>query len=359
VLLAGYHNEVRAGRADPVEAVPGLLADLLRTLRAAEDQAAIDRRSERLRPEAPGGYVGLGSRIWCWLLLRRLGAVDDGEAVRRARALAEQLPAAVEADTVYDVLTGMAGAVVPLLRLSERDGDPRWPALAADIATRLDAAARHDRGLANWASEMFPEGLGGFAHGVSGIGWALSRLAAAGGSAADGSVAGRVAEAAFGYEDSLYDPGLAGWHDLRKEYRGQAGVTWCHGAGGIGAAAVDLLARTGEARWAQALRRAAASLWSGGMSWTHTLCHGDAGNWEVIRAALDLGLGPDGVDRATLDGLVLASVAEFGPVAGLARDAFSPGLMPGIGGVAYQLLRMHPDCPLPSMLLPDPGPVDG
>lgn len=30
--------------------------------------------------------------------------------------------------------------------------------------------------------------------------------------------------------------------------------------------------------------------------------------------------------------------------------------MPGLGGVAYQLLRMHPECDLPSVLLPDPGP---
>lgn len=37
----------------------------------------------------------------------------------------------------------------------------------------------------------------------------------------------------------------------------------------------------------------------------------------------------------------------------MARDAFSPGLMAGAGGVAYQLLRLHPECDLPSVLLPD------
>jgi lantibiotic modifying enzyme len=36
----------------------------------------------------------------------------------------------------------------------------------------------------------------------------------------------------------------------------------------------------------------------------------------------------------------------------MARDAFAPGLMPGLGGVAYQLLRMHPDSGLPSILIP-------
>lgn len=369
VLFAGYLGEVSAGRADAVDAVPGLLAEVLRTLRAADDQAAIDRTRERLRPEKPGGYAGLGSRIWCWLLLRRLNAVDSGEAIRRARALAEQVPAGVAEDTTYDVLSGMAGAIVPLLALSERDGDPRWPAVARDISVRLVAAARRSGGLASWPNAMFPSGLGGFAHGATGIGWALARLGAsavgttaadhdAARATADHDAAGRLAEAAFGYEESLYAPELGGWLDLREQDEDWAAATWCHGAGGIGVVATDLLRRTGEARWADVLRRAAAGCWADGMSWNHTLCHGDLGNWEVIRAAIDLGLAPDGVDRALLDSYVLASVAEFGPISGLARDAFSPGLMAGVGGVAYQLLRMHPDCPLPSVMLPDPG-TDG
>ena len=36
----------------------------------------------------------------------------------------------------------------------------------------------------------------------------------------------------------------------------------------------------------------------------------------------------------------------------MVRDAFVPGLMPGVGGVAYQLLRAHPDSNLPSILIP-------
>jgi lantibiotic modifying enzyme len=44
------------------------------------------------------------------------------------------------------------------------------------------------------------------------------------------------------------------------------------------------------------------------------------------------------------------------PVTGLARDAYSPGLMAGHGGMAYQLLRLNQDCDLPSVLTLD-GPV--
>jgi lantibiotic modifying enzyme len=53
-----------------------------------------------------------------------------------------------------------------------------------------------------------------------------------------------------------------------------------------------------------------------------------------------------------LDAHVIGGLEEFGAISGLARDAFSPGLLPGLGGVAYQLLRMHPASDLPSVLLP-------
>ena len=47
-----------------------------------------------------------------------------------------------------------------------------------------------------------------------------------------------------------------------------------------------------------------------------------------------------------------ASVEKHGPVSGLARDAFSPGLIPGLSGMAYPMLRMDPRSELPSVLVP-------
>jgi hypothetical protein len=54
---------------------------------------------------------------------------------------------------------------------------------------------------------------------------------------------------------------------------------------------------------------------------------------------------------------MVAVLEEYGVVTGMAREAFSPALLPGAGGVAYQLLRLHPESDLPSVLLPDPGPA--
>lgn len=356
VLLAGYLRETADGRADAVPGLDDLLAATVRTMRLAEQRWAADAAAGvPLRPEPAGGYVGLGSRITGWLLLRRLGAVGD-EALEWAATLAGQLPRAVVEDTEYDILIGRAGAVVPLLRLAEHTGDTRWTELASMIGDQLvaegtPAESADGADLISWPNKQFPEGIGGFAHGATGIGWALARLAAVTGDPAQAD----TAQAAFRYEETLYDRERGGWRDLREE--GHVGAAWCHGAGGIGVAALDLSRRTGEAWWSDVIRRATTSGWHRGTGWNHTLCHGDLGLCALLADADATGLGPPGLDRRAVTAHAVAVLEEYGVVTGMARDAFSPGLLPGAGGIAYQLLRLHPDCTLPSVLLPDPGGV--
>lgn len=342
VLLAGYLREQAAERVHNVPGLGELLAAAVRTLRLGEDRWRADLAAGvPLRPEPPGGYVGLGSRITGWLLLRRLGAVGD-EAIERACWLAGQVPRAVFDDPAYDVLVGRAGVIVPLLRLAEHTGDVAHVHAASVIGDQLiaDGDPRGDRDEAVcWPNEQFPEGIGGFAHGATGIGWALARLAEVTGDVAQAD----TARAAFAYEEMLYSPSLGGWLDLRE--REHVGGAWCHGACGIGIAALDLAAR--DESWQAVAKRAAESAWRHGLGWNHTLCHGDFGIWELANAC----------DRPDVSAHMVSVLEEHGVVTGMAREAFSPALLPGAGGIAYQLLRLHPESDLPSVLLPDPGPA--
>ncbi len=52
---------------------------------------------------------------------------------------------------------------------------------------------------------------------------------------------------------------------------------------------------------------------------------------------------------------MITSLEDNGPVSGLAANAYSPGLVAGLGGIAYQLLRLHPQSDLPSVLTLDPA----
>jgi lantibiotic modifying enzyme len=329
LLLAGYLREQRAGRADPVPGLEELWHGLLLTIRKIEDRGDKQRREGMvLRPEPPGAYLGLGSQIWSWLLQESFG-VDD--ALERAVALARLMPEAVKADDSHDLLLGMAGAIPSLLRLASRTGEHSWVEIAADAGHRLAKAALLDARGARWPGPRWPDGIGGFAHGATGIGWALGTLAAATGE----DLFARLATEAHAFEESAYDPVAKGWRDLRDPVR--TASAWCHGSVGIGVSTQD-----NEVR-----KRASEATWADGLGWNHTLCHGDTGSWELLSSCK-----PDGVEQSTLDAYVIGSLEQHGPISGLARDTFSPGLLPGLGGVAYQLLRMHPGCDLPSVLLP-------
>lgn len=361
VVLAGYLQEVSHDRADEVPGLADLLAAVLRTLRLADDQQAADLADTseahiRVRPDVPGGYLGLGSRIWGWLLLHRLGAVAATEALPRAGALAARLPDSVAVDDNHDLLSGVAGAVVPLLRLAEESGQDRWRRLALAIGERLQGQAKHSGAGACWPSPQFPDGIGGLSHGVTGVGWALARLAIATGA----DRLREVAEAGFAWEEALYDPQRGGWRDNRDPDADRMPAAWCHGSVGIGVCAADLLAADGAtpgagARWRDTLARAARATWPSGFGWHRSLCHGDLGAWEVLDRAWAVGVGPPGLAREELAAQIVSGLEAHGPANGPSADGFQPGLFVGAGGVAYQLLRMHPDCRLPSLALPDPG----
>jgi lantibiotic modifying enzyme len=273
--------------------------------------------------------------------------VDPAEALRRSLAIAELLPEALAETAESDLLSGRAGAIVTLLDLATRTGDGRWSELAISTGERLVELSLLDAGRARWPSQLQPAGLGGFGHGATGIGWALARLGQATGRA-DFTA---VADAAFAYEETLWDPVEGSWRDAREE-TGVA-TAWCHGATGIGLASADLIERglTGATDHVGIVRRAAEACWCRGMGWNHTVCHGDLGCWELLCRAFALDVGPAGLDQQAVAAYIISSIEEHGPVSGLARAAFCPGLMPGLGGVAYQLLRMDLRSELPSLLL--------
>jgi lantibiotic modifying enzyme len=190
--------------------------------------------------------------------------------------------------------------------------------------------------------------MGGFAHGVTGIGWALTRLARA----TDIARHEQLAQEAFAFEDALFDEQEQNWLDLRMLENSKTAAAWCHGAVGIGLAHLNLDPTITHASTRQLVRRAAAATWRLGMGWNHCACHGDLGAWELLDRALAIGEAPKELSASYLLDVILTSLEQHGPSCGMGRNAFTPGLLPGLGGIAYQLLRAHPEHDLPSILTP-------
>ncbi|WP_369386454.1 type 2 lanthipeptide synthetase LanM family protein [Streptomyces sp. CG1] len=339
LALAEYLSEERAGRADGVPGVDELFEGALRVLVRTED---------RTPTPSPGAFSGAASQVWTWMALHRVTGQDWmlERATERASLLA---PGArlVEDDIEVDLLNGVAGAVVPLLNLAGATGQDRWLDAAAHVGRRLVGQAIVDASGARWATRLNPEGIGGFAHGATGIGWALARLALGeAGSAAERRGWDDLARRAFAYQESLYQPEAANWLDARIGAEEDFFTSWCHGSAGIGVGMLDLHQRAGDPAHLDMAERAAHACAAEGFGWSHTLCHGDLGLWQFLTS---LGFGTP----SDLDGEILTGLEQRGPVGGLAREAFSPSLMSGLCGVLHTLLRMHYAADLPDPLVLD------
>lgn len=341
IALAGYLHETEQNRANLVEGVESAYRGAVLVMQAMQS-AGIE--------EKVGGFAGYGSHIWTWLTLYELQGVPEflARAIERAEAL-EQFGFAV--DERYDLLDGAAGAIVPLLNLADVTGDPRWQRLAGRAANRLEETAILDEQGARWKRGA-QEPIGGFAHGAAGMAWALKRLVLSGaGEPGDLERWDKLADAAFLFQESLYDESVGSWLDIRSKESVESFPIWCHGGVGIGMVAGDLYFRTGNLRYLRTLRRAFAHA-SGRWGASHTLCHGDISLWEFLRQAslLDPQVCENDLNEGVAQ-IVSAIEEHHGMVSGLTRAAFTPGLMTGMSGVIHGLCRMHPECDLASPLL--------
>ncbi|MFI9809139.1 type 2 lanthipeptide synthetase LanM family protein [Streptomyces sp. NPDC052301] len=339
LTLAEYLKEERAGRADTVPGAAELFEGALRVLVSTED---------RTPTPSPGAFSGAASQVWTWMALHRVTR-EEWMLERAAERASLLMPGArlVEDDIEVDLLNGAAGAVVPLLNLAGATGQDRWLDAAAHIGRRLAGQVTLDASGARWTTRLNPEGIGGFAHGATGLGWALARLALGeAGSAAERRGWDDLARQAFAYQESLYQPEAGNWLDARVGAEEDFFTSWCHGSAGIGVGMLDLHRRTGDPARLDMAERAAHACAAEGFGWSHTLCHGDLGLWQFLTS---LGHGtPSG-----LDGEILTGLEQRGPVGGLAREAFSPSLMSGLSGVLHTLLRMHHESDLPDPLVLD------
>jgi type 2 lantibiotic biosynthesis protein LanM len=357
LALHAYLAESRAGRVPPVDGLEGVADGAVRALAAMEDAVPTGRL---------GAFDGIGSAVRTWLAM--YGASGHPQDLDRAERHAGRAAGLFADDSMLDIAAGAAGLIVPLLALARHTGDAVWLDVADSAARHLaDSAAVQEAATgvtASWPTQLFPQGIGGFAHGAAGIGWALSRL---------GLAAGEqrwldLGEAATAFQESLYRPEAGSWLDRREADQSLYLDSWCHGSTGVGLAAWDLYSRTGAPDHLDRAVRAAAATWRTGFGWDYTLCHGDLGSWEMVDTVLGGAPGPlsahlggEELTQGRLDAIVLTGLEEYGPLSDGVAHTVTASLLPGSSGALHQLLRMcrsvnfdgDGDGTVPSLLLLD------
>jgi lantibiotic modifying enzyme len=291
-------------------------------------------------------------------------ALDEEEAIEGAAALVDLTRREGGVVDQFDLVFGRAGGVVALLALARFLADPRLLEWAARLGAELVATAERDDGACSWAAPGADgdANLTGLSHGAAGVGHALLELHLATGEAPFRE----TAVAAFAYERALFDAAAGNWLDVSApDETGAAAevrrfvVAWCHGAPGIALTrvrAVELLddddcraeAIAGVGTTREAVRDDLAA-----GSGNYSLCHGMAGNAEILLLAhptLDEGRHEDRALAVEVAEAGIERYAASGRWPGGQPEGETPGLMLGLAGTALFYLRLH-DPSVPSVLL--------
>jgi lantibiotic modifying enzyme len=273
-------------------------------------------------PDIGAGFAGLGGIAYALHRLAHL--LDDSEVTRWAEAAVDLAAAAAGPDPEPGVLDGDAGCLAAMLAVRQTTGSATAGLTARACADRL--AARAPRSLP----------AGGLGAGAAGVGWALLRFAAAGGGpgyASAGLAALRTAAARCAAA-----PAGTGWCD---ELQGLALAT----ADSPAAAGVPELARLLDRAVEHAVEHAAAPT-----AGNHSLGAGAAGALDLLLVATRAGHADPGVSHPPA-GALLAALDRFGPRCATPDSVSSPGLLTGLAGIGYELLRLGFGARVPSVLL--------
>ncbi|HVF56052.1 MAG TPA: type 2 lanthipeptide synthetase LanM family protein [Pyrinomonadaceae bacterium] len=306
-----------------------------------------------------GGYSGLGGLIHA---LAHTGSMwRDDSLLGLADSLTGLLPELIEKDETLDLLSGSAGCILNLLALYRSTSSAHTLALAIKCGDHLLARARPaGRGVA-WESKITAsEPLTGFSHGAAGIGHALLELWAASGEARFKDCALR----AFEYERGVFSPEAGNWPDYRYMGKGfetsspSFMVTWCHGAPGIGLSRSHALRHVEDEQLRTEIEAATKITLRAGFGQNHSLCHGDLGNLEFLFEAADALENTSLLeDAGRYAGAILDDIDRNGWACGTPQGTETPGLMSGLAGIGYALLRLAEPASVPSVLTLAPPPA--
>lgn len=307
VALASYQYAVGRGLADPVSTVEKALQGAVLTLR----HGGTDQLQRGL-----GGFDGHASELWAWLALHNL--TGDTSHLRYACASADRIAYGIKDQTENDIVSGAAGALVPLLCLASVTGETRHTDTATEIAEHIAGMARINGEHASWPTSTQTGVFVGFAHGATGIGWALTRL---------GLTTGIPRWVDLGAMALAHDTAVFDWAAASSSP--DLPTTWCNGSTGIGLAHHDLSTRTGLPHHGRLVTDAFRHMRHTPLA-GHTLCHGSAGARELLMVC-----DPAAADQALRQ--LLADVEHM-----TASDALvSAGLLNGLSGTLLHLLRAH------------------
>ena len=162
----------------------------------------------------------------------------------------------------------------------------------------------------------------------------------------------------------MFSAEFGNWQDLRETnahgFQSSAGriqypAAWCHGAPGIGLSRLFLPGQGEDEQTRAEVDVAVKTTLSQAFGQNHSLCHGDLGSLELVLEAAEVLNKPLLAGRARqIASDVLQGITDHGWLCGVPMRVETPGLMVGLAGIGYGLMRAAEPRRFPSILMLEP-----
>jgi type 2 lantibiotic biosynthesis protein LanM len=292
-----------------------------------------------------GGINGNGSVVY---VLSTVAELVDEDAYRTdaMKAVKQITEADIQADDTFDVMEGSAGTLLGLLAYYDRFGDEKALKRALVCGERLLEGRTTVEDAHVWETTDQNALSTGFAHGSSGIAYALSRL----GTTADEPKFVEAAREALSFESRLFSSMRTNWQDSVEGAKFQD--RWCHGRTGIALSRLGMADELGDETLLADAKAALAATASATLAPYDHLCCGNFGRVEALLA----GSRRTDLERTLATELASRCLARRDRDGVLSLQGHDPSFVNptffnGISGVAYTLLRLRNPDTLPCVLL--------
>ncbi|MFZ4082335.1 MAG: type 2 lanthipeptide synthetase LanM [Pirellula sp.] len=298
-----------------------------------------------------GAGLGLGGQIYAITLLADMLGEDAllGVATDQALGVSRE---EIDTDLDLDVMSGIAGLGLGILKLYSQTNDSR----ILDVAIRCGNRLLNTEKGGAWQSKIEQTALTGFSHGAAGCTAFLSRLSRH----TSGNDLNNAIMRALRWENGHFSTKHQNWADLRKIYRKSSKPRynvnmWCNGATGVGLARLSALPLPQFHETALFdIRRTVDSLKNASPCSLDHLCCGEFGRLDcllTVACATDCLATHQQIDSYLER--ILTRVKRSGwrlRVGEQKTSAFSPALFTGIAGIGYTLFRLASPNIFPSII---------
>jgi type 2 lantibiotic biosynthesis protein LanM len=297
-----------------------------------------------------GAFSGLGSLIYLFSHLATLW--KDDTCLQMADEVLALIEKQIEMDQRLDLMAGSAGCLVSLLSLYTIAPAEHLLSMALRCGDHLlNQAVITTQGMA-WQTLQDQPPITGFSHGTAGIAYSLAKLTALTGEKRFLS----AVQGALTYERSLFSQKEKNWTSLARTEDGSitthVQTTWCHGAPGIGLSRLGIMSYINDPFIYQEIETAIETTCAVGFGYNQSLCHGDLGNLETLLVASQTLQTPRYYKMVEhISAQIFDGIERCGWVTGAPASIETPGLMTGLAGMGYQLLRLAEPERIPSVLL--------